>query len=540
MINYHLSIKSLEKYHAIRADDISQVQQEPNISYNGYIEPKIHPLILLSLLQVNPYHASACSIKANDILRTGYTIENDDGRVEGFIKACKPSFEFILLRALEDLQVFNYGTLEVVRDNNGEPVRFEYIPAHTIRVHRDGTRYMHTWNNVNISYFKDYRYEGEINSRTGEDTESIGANEIIFIHLPNPICTYYGVPRYISAAPAILSMQKIDEYNYAFFDNFTIPSYVITITGDFEDEEILDENDNPTGKTVLQELIEENFSYLRENPHTPLVMSIPGGDSVEVKFTPLNTTQRDASFQNYLDSKKLDIAAAHMIDPYRIGILEIGPLGGNFAEVTRKTYYESVIKTQQNIVASILSDFFQHKFKQDVVFKFKDEILLESELVRNYVSLVHAGVITPAEARQQLFGLDGGLDTFYLPGQLMPQSVSKMSIKSKATNDYKKLLKNEYNLLKKRVHDIINSTLQRDEKKKQIDMILTEFKNIAEAKIRESLTKATATATDMRMPQQYITPTDRFVEMQLTSLNDFVEKTRHYLYKIILTGDTGG
>ncbi len=539
MINYHLSIKSLEKYHAIKTDDLSQVQQEPSISYGDYVEPKIHPLILLSLLQINPYHASACSIKANDILRTGYKIENDNGRVDEFIRACKPSFEFILLRALEDLQVFNYCTIEVVRAA-GEPQRLEYIPAHTIRVHKDGTKYMHTWDNMNITYFKDYRYEGEIDPKTGEDTEAIGANEIIFIHLPNPMCTYYGVPQYISAAPAILSMQKIDEYNYAFFDNFTIPSYVITITGDFEDEEILDSQGNPTGKTVLQELIEENFSYLRENPHTPLVLSIPGGDSVEVKFTPLNTTQRDASFQNYLDSKKLDIAAAHMIDPYRLGIFEVGPLGGNFAEITRKTYHESVIRPQQNIIASILTDFFQEKFGTDVIFNFKDEVLLESEIVRNYVSLIQAGVITPAEARKQLFGLDGGLDSFYLPGQFMQQSALKMTMKANPMNqnDYKKLLKVEYNLLKKRVHDVINSNFQTDEKKKQIDMILTEFKNIGEMKIREALQSAYENGrikSGMPILIASSPVQDKYIEMQLAGLDDFIEKTRHYLYKIILS-----
>lgn len=539
MMNYHLSIKSLEKYQAIKAEDIrSQVQQEPE--YGDYVEPKVHPLILLSLLQMNPYHASACSIKAYDIIKMGYTIENDDGSVNELIQKCKGSFEFILLQALEDLQVFNYCTLEVVRDSGGEPVRFEYIPAHTIRVHKDGSRYMHTWDNVNVTYFKDYRYEGEIDPTTGEDTEAIGANEIIFIHLSSPMCSYYGVPKYISAVPAILTMNKIDNYNYAFFDNFTIPSYVITITGDFEDEEILDSEGNPTGKTILQELIEENFSYLRENPHTPLVLSVPGGDSVEVKFTPLNTTQREASFQEYLDSKKMDIAAAHMIDPYRLGIFEVGPLGGNFAEVTRKTYQESVIRPQQKIIASIFTDFFQTKYGSDVEFKFKDEIIFESELVRNYVSLIQAGVITPAEARQRLLGLSGGLDSFYLPGQFMPQGSLKMALKIdrvKNYKEYKKLLKSEYDALKQRIQEIMRSDLGVDEKKRQIDIVLEEFRNIGERKVREALPSAYENGRiESGMPVLVASPTrDKYIEMQLTGLNDFIEKIRHYLYKVILS-----
>ena len=124
MFNYHLSIKSLEKYKAIKREEVeSQALKEDG--FEEYVEPKVHPLVLLSLLQVNPYHASACSIKANDILRTSYLIDGDDGGVEELLRACRPSFEFILLQALEDLQVFNYCTLEVVRDDQGEPVRLD-------------------------------------------------------------------------------------------------------------------------------------------------------------------------------------------------------------------------------------------------------------------------------------------------------------------------------------------------------------------------------------------------------------------------------
>ena len=144
-------------------------------------------------------------------------------------------------------------------------------------MHRDGSRYMQTWDRIHVTYFKDYRYEGEVNPDNGEDQDGVGANEIIFIHLPSPICSYYGVPRYLSAAPSILAMQKIDEYNYAFFDNYTIPSYVITVTGEFEDEMELGPDGEPTGRTVLQGLIEDNFKYLKEAPHTALVVSVPGG-----------------------------------------------------------------------------------------------------------------------------------------------------------------------------------------------------------------------------------------------------------------------
>lgn len=537
MFNYQLSIKSLEKYKAIKSEEVES-QAIGETRFEEYVEPKINPLVLLSLLQVNPYHASACSIKANDIIRTGYILEGDDeGVVEEFIRACKPSFEYVLLRALEDLQVFNYCTLEVVRDDEGDPIRFEYIPSHTVRVHKDGSRYRQTWDGVNITHFKDYRYEGEINPETGEDQDNVGANELVFIHIPSPVCSYYGVPRYISAAPAILAMQKIDEYNYAFFDNYTIPSYVITITGEFEDELEEDPDGNPTGRTVIQALIEDNFKHIKESPHTPLVFSIPGGDTVKVTFTPLNTSQKELSFKEYAAEKKYDIAAAHMIDPYRLGIADTGPLGGNFAEVTRRTYYESVVRPQQNIISSILTDFFQVKFNQRTRFKFNDETLLESDSAKNYALLVQSGVLTPAEARERLFGLDGGPDIFMVPSKGAAKSVKRQE-RNYEKNQIKEIRK-IYAKYRPRFNEIISSKLSAEEKKKKIDEVLAEFR----AEAYEAGKKMLIIGGDMGSMSALnqgvsVIPSkplnlEKYEELLEASVEDMMGRIRHYLYKVI-------
>jgi len=539
MFNYHLSIKSLEKYRAIKGDTDSQALKEDG--FEEYVEPKVHPLVLLSLLQVNPYHASACSIKANDILRTGYLIDGDDGGVEELLRACRPSFEFILLQALEDLQVFNYCTLEVVRDDQGEPVRLDYIPAHTVRVHRDGSRYMQTWDGIHVTYFKDYRYEGEVNPDNGEDQDGVGANEIIFIHLPSPICSYYGVPRYLSAAPSILAMQKIDEYNYAFFDNYTIPSYVITVTGEFEDEMELGSDGEPTGRTVLQGLIEDNFKYLKEAPHTPLVFSIPGGDTVEVTFTPLNTSQKEMSFREYAAEKKHDIAAAHMIDPYRLGIIDVGPLGGNFAEVTRRTYYESVVRPQQEIVSSVLTDFIQLKLDPGARFVFKEEILMESEFVHNYALLVQCGVLTPSEVREKLFGLDGGPDMF-----MVPSSIGKSAMKRQKRNYEKNQIneiKRTYAKYKPRIQEIISSEAPLEDKKKKIDEVLSDFRAEAYENGKKMLSIAgdMGTMSAINRGVSMIPPKpsnlEAYEDLLAASVDDIVERIRHYLYKVIGWGE---
>lgn len=546
MFNYHLSIKSLDQYRVVKDDDVKSQIQKPSTVGDGYVEPPIHPLTLISLYQSNPYHASACTLKANDILRSGWSLTDPDAATEvrRFLNNCRPSFEYTLLSALLDLQVFNYCTLEIIRDKSGAPVRLGYIPAHTIRVHEDGTRYRHTWDGVNVTYMKDYRYEGEVNPETGEDTDGVGANEVIFISLPNPLCSYYGAPKYLSAVTSILGMKKVQEYNYAFFDNFTIPSYLITVTGEYEDEMILDAEGNPTGKTVLQELIEENFEYIRQHPHTPIVLSIPGGGDVEVTFQPLNTDTNDLDFREYLHEMRRDIITAHMLDPYRLGVGDVGALGGNLAEVARRTYYESVIRPQQRVISSIFTDFMQTHFDVDesVEFTFNEEIILESDVVRSYTSLVLSGVMTPREVRRRLFNDDSGPDYYYIPTNVVPHNEAATKRAPRLEERaWQRIIKDAYEKrYKGRLEAVIDDRgLTAEQKREAVDRILQSFRenvyNEASKILEERATVGLQSAirrgaTAMPASGHNL---GQYDELLRASIDDMTNRLQSYLYKVI-------
>jgi hypothetical protein len=69
-------------------------------------------------------------------------------------------------------------------------------------------------------------------------------------------------------------------------------------------------------------------------------------------------------------------------------------------------------------------------------------------------------------------------------------------------------------------------------------MILTELKKIGEIKIREALQSAYENGrikSGMPILIASSPVQDKYIEMQLAGLDDFIEKTRHYLYKIILS-----
>lgn len=537
----------IREYRVFKETPTSRQAREKTYG-EGYVEPKIDPLILLSLLELNSQHSSACTIKANDIIKSGYTVTGDDaGRVEEFLGACKPSFEVTLQRSLEDLQVFNYCALEVVRDTSGAPVYLEYVPAHTVRVHESREKYLQRVGNERV-YFKDYRAEGEISYKTGESTEAVDerANELIFISLPSSLCSYYGVPRYVSAIPAILALEKVNAYNYSFFSNHRVPSYAITITGDFEDELELDANGEPTGRTILQSLIEENFDYIAENPHTPIVLSVPGGDKVRVEFVPLSDTEREASFLSYEREKKLEIAAAHMMDPYRIGIFEVGALGGNLAEATAKNYVETVIRPQRHLIATILTDFFQTRLGEDggrldVTFAFNDEPLIGSEVTKNYTLLLASGVLTPREVRERLFELKDGPDVFIAPGGGV-----KSAFKGKGRGREKRQvnrIRGVYEKYRGRFEEILESGGDVEAKKRLIDETVELFKkeayNEGLMEVREAHDRGLRRA--IRSGSTHI-PADapnlsKYEEQLRVSVEDMGERIRHYMYKAIGWGE---
>lgn len=551
----------LKTYRVFKEAPESRGKDRPAASTDGFVEPKMNPQLLLSLLELSPHHSSACSVKANDIIRAGYQLGGDDSELAGeIIKETSPSFEVVLLRAMEDLQVFNYCALEVVRDEDGAPAYFSYVPAHTVRIHESRKKYYSTWDGVEKVYFKDYGADEEISYRTGEPTDDPEemANELIFISIPSPYCSYYGVPRYVSAIPSILGISRVNNYNYLFFDNYTVPSYAITITGDFEDEIEVDGQGNPTGRTQLQALIEENFDYIARNPHTPIVLSVPGGDKVKVEFIPLSRDAHDSSFREYEANKKLDIAAAHMMDPYRIGIFEVGPLGGNLAEATARNYYESVIKPQRKLVETILTDFFQLRLgeegvRADIIFDLKDELLLESDGIRNLALLIQNGVLTPGEVRRYLFNKDDGIDTLLLPGNLLPQtgvggeSIMKRAYKGDGikVGDPTKPTKIKEDLLRlfqpynKRLRGIVRNPQDVNVKKRMVDETLNQFKmkayGYAEGLLNDAVSSAIEEAVKEgtgTVPLQH-ERMDRYRDLIHATIDDMVSRLQYYYYKVI-------
>lgn len=295
-------------------------------------------------------------------------------------------------------------------------------------------------------YFKAFGYDQDVNMTTGElaPLNSLPAeqqaNEIIYWMDYTPRSDYYGLPDIIPSIPTIYGDLSRQKYNIAFFRNYGVPAYAIFITGDFEDQEILDDNGKPTGQTVMKKAIQDHFNTIAKNPHAPMAIVVPTGDNpdakVEVKFQALSVETKEASFRLYRTDNRDEVIAAHAVPPYRIGIAETGSLGGSTAEESTEIYKASVIKPRQTTIeelfnyAIIQKGFEVEDWKLKLVeIDTKDE---EAELNKAKAMFL-MGAITPNQLIN-VFGDGWGLETVDHPA-MNAHYVNNMAIDLQVQQD---------------------------------------------------------------------------------------------------------
>jgi len=363
----------LEKYSIKSSNNGSQqIPEDPFTSTygaRGIVEPLYNPTQLVTLTEVNVYHNRCCKQKALDVAGSGFSIqpttkgkgsEANKKKLEDFFKNRVPHGTW--QKAAQDFEEVGYAGIELVRYNNNpkaEPKTAVYIPAHTFRIHKDKTKFLQERGTGKV-WFKNIEYEGEIDSNTGDSfntdapqsPEALGrrANELLYLTNHTARSDYYGFPDSIPAIPTMYGEQGRATYNVAFFENYGIPTYAITITGDFDEGE----RDETSGLTLLEEQLQEQLQSIQENPHSTMVISIPSRDGLEksnvgVEFQPLSTETKDASFRLYRMDNRDEVITAHGMDPYRIGVMQAGSLGGNTAIESKKNYKNGVIQPRQQL-----------------------------------------------------------------------------------------------------------------------------------------------------------------------------------------------
>ena len=367
-------------------DGSKQVVDEQFKAGITVLEPKYNPYDLVQLLDLYTYHAACVDAVAVDTTGIDYTLKPVEGiepidaekeRFTTMLENCSPSINTHLQRMVFDRRAIGYGALEVIRDttSDSDVTKLKHIPGHTLRRHSDLKRVVHitpagkrVWY---VIYGKNYDDNGticDVHADTGafHPYNSLApherANELLWTMEYAPGTDYYGRPPIISALGSIKGDLSAVKYNNSFFDNYGMPKFAITVTGDFADYDVDPDDPEYDVTQTLRYKISQQIKEVIRNPHSAICITIPSeGEegNVELKITPLSVQTEEGHFRMYRKDTRDEVIHAHHMDPSRLGIYDAGNLNGSNSDNTRIAYkYGTIapIKAEIEDLVNLIGD----------------------------------------------------------------------------------------------------------------------------------------------------------------------------------------
>lgn len=367
--NYQIIDDLTLNQYALKAQaDIDGSKQVPSddalIAYN-ILEPKYSPYHLVQLLDLYTYHSACVDAVAVDSTGVDYTlkpvenlepIDSEKERLLRVLENSTPSINTNLQRMIYDRRSIGYGAIEVIREDKTDSniIRLKHIPAHTLRRHTDQKRVLQVNRNGKKVWFciygKSYDENGvacDLDADTGEwrPFNSLNpeerANELLWTMEYAPGTDYYGRPPIISCLGSIKGDLSSVRYNNSFFENYGMPKFAITVTGDFADYDLEPDDPEYDVTQTLRYRIGEQIREVIKNPHSAICITIPSeGEegNVDLKITPLSVNAEEGHFRMYRKDTRDEVIHAHHLDPSRLGIYDAGQLNGNNSDNTAASY----------------------------------------------------------------------------------------------------------------------------------------------------------------------------------------------------------
>ena len=304
--------------------------------------------------------------------------------------------------ARQDYHLVGWCCLELLTDMEGRPTGLAHVPARTVRVRKPQNRFTQPRHPEDGQFIdadraeyasRGYvqvrhgrrRYFGEAGDRyRGMDVEVSGgddpdvrittddtdaepifvdretgdvvegdagqldnapANELIFIRNPSVLEQDYGVPDWVSATRTIGADEAAKDYNGDFFDNDTIPRFVIKVTGGTLTEE---------SKRDLRQMLHG----LREESHRTVILEVEKfqaqlDDDVEIELEPLGQgISEEMDFRLFREKNEHEIAKVLEVPPVLIGVTETSNRSNSQAQVA--DFARNVIQPEQHKFAQRL------------------------------------------------------------------------------------------------------------------------------------------------------------------------------------------
>ena len=355
-------------------------------------------------------------------------------QLESFFSQCALDQSFVQLRRATrfDLEVTGNAYWEVLRNNRGEIARLVYVPSHTMRLMPLETEAVEVEEPFRISpitvgrapvvrrfrkfvqiqlgvtvCFKQLGDPRVVSRRTGAVFQSVEAlraarsddapaTEILHFAIHSP-GSAYGVPRWIGAMLSVLGSREMEEVNYTYFQNKSVPPLALLVSGG----RLADGT-----AARIERFLEENIKGKR-NFHRVLVVEAESQGTqtspearARIEMQPLtDAQQKDALFANY-DERNIDKVGSS----FRLPRL----LRGDSREMNRSTS-ESALRFAEDQVFAPERDEFDYVINRRLLgamgirfwrFRSQTPVTRDPERMTAMVEkLVRVGVLTPEEGR---------------------------------------------------------------------------------------------------------------------------------------------
>lgn len=391
-----------------KADTSTQLAERRVRSLNVGVKPPYNPFRLASYLERNETLATAIRKKSRYEVGYGFSIvpvddvDPDDadpleravaeqfwrGRDSKWLTGPRRNAEPTTPEEVKELgrqdhHAIGWLALEVLVNAEGVPVGLAHVPATTVRVRKsdnDDARGYVQRRNGRTRYFGEFgdRYRGlEPTIQGGEDDPTVTyqsdetddeprfvdketgdvvegdagaldngpANELIFVRNPSPLEQDYGVPDWVSAIRTIAADEAAKDYNREFFDNDTIPRFVIKVKGGELTEE---------SKKDLKQMLHG----LREESHRTVILEVEKfqaqlDQDVQIELEPLGQgISEEMDFREFRRKNEHEIAKVLEVPPVLIGVTETSNRSNSQAQV--REFATDVIGPEQHKFAERL------------------------------------------------------------------------------------------------------------------------------------------------------------------------------------------
>lgn len=295
------------------------------------IEPPTNPLVWATAMERNTRLHRAIHTYARNTVGLGWEIaplvdvnedtpqvdldriEEETARLEALFLHPNREMPFTTLMYLVkiDEEATGNGYMEVTRNNAGEIDGLYHAPSHTIRLLKGGRGFVQIRGTVK-RYFKHFGDERAVDATTGREAGGQGlaparrATELIHFKIYSPRSSFYGLPRFVAAAPAIAGNRLAAQRNVAFFENDAVGRLAITVSGGRLTADSID---------MIKQFLAKGKGP--ENAHRVMVLQSEskkigiGDTKAQINVVPLTVgVTEDASFLGYRQANDEEIREA--------------------------------------------------------------------------------------------------------------------------------------------------------------------------------------------------------------------------------------